>query len=80
MPSGNPKLTALWVLEPEEAAEVVSNALRNNDGNVTAAAEELGVGRASLYRWMEEHPILNRVRAKAEHDAKEQAKREGRVG
>lgn len=80
MPSGNPKLTALWVLEPEEAAEVVSNALRNNDGNVTAAAEELGVGRASVYRWMEEHPALVRVRAKAEHDANERAKREGRVG
>ena len=79
MPSGNPKLSALLVYDPDEGVEVIANALRNNDGSVTETADELGVIRATVYRWMKEHPVLVRVRAKAEHDAQEQAKREGRV-
>jgi transcriptional regulator of acetoin/glycerol metabolism len=86
MPSGNPRLSALFALAQsgdddarDEAIEAVATALRNNDGSVTLAAEELGVIRATIYRWMKEHPVLVRVRAKAAHDAIEQAKREGRV-
>jgi len=86
MPSGNPRLSALFALAQsgdddarDEAIEAVATALRNNDGIVTDAAEELGVIRASVYRWMKTYPVLTRVRQKAEHDAVEQAKREGRV-
>jgi transposase-like protein len=86
MPSGNPRLSALFLLArsgddgaKDEALGVVAEALRNNDGSVTETAEELGVIRASIYRWMKEYPVLVRVRDKAEHDAQEQAKREGRV-
>ena len=77
MPSGNPRLSALWVLEPDEAIEVVAKALRRNDGNVTAAAADLNVIRATVYRWMNGHKILARIRDKAEHDAIERDKREG---
>lgn len=77
MASGNPRLSALWILEPEEAIEDVSAALRRNDGNVTATAADLNVIRATIYRWMREHKILARVRDKAEHDAIERDKREG---
>jgi DNA-binding NtrC family response regulator len=87
MPSGNPRLSALFALAKsgddgakDEAIGIVAAAIRDNDGSVTDAADELGVIRASIYRWMKEYPILVRVRAKAEHDALEQAKREGRVG
>jgi len=86
VPSGNPRLSALWALAEsgdesaeEEAIDMVADALRNHGGSVTLASEELGVIRASVYRWMRKYPVLVRVRAKAEHAANEQAKREGRV-
>jgi transposase-like protein len=75
--SGNPHLSALWIVAPEEAIEEVSKALRRNDGNVTATAAELNVIRETIYRWMREHKMLARVRDKAEHDAIERDKREG---
>lgn len=86
MPSGNPRLSALFALAKsgdddakDEAISIVAAALRNNNGSVTEAAEELNVIRASVYRWMKEYTVLRRVRLKAEYDANEQAKREGRV-
>jgi transposase-like protein len=79
MASGNPHLSALWVVDPEEATAVVAGALRRNDGNVTATAAELNVIKATIYRWMREHKILVRVRDMAQHQAVERDKREGRV-
>ena len=86
MLSGNPRLSALFALAQsgdddakDEAVGIVAQALRDHDGSVTEAAEELGVIRASVYRWMKTYPILTKIRNKAEYDANEQAKREGRV-
>lgn len=35
--------------------ESIKNALRVHGGNVTDAARALGIGRATLYRWLENH-------------------------
>jgi DNA-binding NtrC family response regulator len=37
--------------------EVIREALRKSNGNLTKAAEELGIGRTTLYRKMEEYGL-----------------------
>ena len=37
--------------------EVIKQAVRKSNGNLTKAAEELGIGRTTLYRKMEEYGI-----------------------
>jgi phage antirepressor YoqD-like protein len=76
--SHNPKLSAMWILEPETAELEVADALKKYDGNVTDAATYLRVGKATLYRWMDDRPILYRVRDAARHDAIEREKGEER--
>lgn len=63
-----------------ESVKEVAEALRRNDGNITAAAAFLHIGKATLYRWMDERPTLYRVRDAAMHEGRERMKREGRIG
>ena len=42
----------------EVEREVIRQALRKSNGNLTRAAEELGIGRTTLYRKMEEYGIV----------------------
>ena len=48
----NPDLTALWLTAPQEAAKRVISYLRDFEGDVTRAAEGLGISRRTLYRWL----------------------------
>lgn len=57
--SGNPKLTALMVSHPVEAFETIKAAL--NGRTVIEAADELGVTRRTLHRWLEDNPKLARA-------------------
>jgi DNA-binding NtrC family response regulator len=58
MASGNPKLSALRILDPASAALKITLALRAAHGDVGEAAEKLGVNRRSLFRWIADHPKL----------------------
>jgi hypothetical protein len=58
MASGNPKLSALRILDPAGAAMKIKIALRQACGDVGEAAEKLGVNRRSLFRWIHDHPEL----------------------
>jgi len=78
--SNNPELSAMWIVEPDTAMNEVAAALKKYKGNVTEAAVFLHVGKATLYRWMNERPILYRIRDTARYEAREREKREGRVG
>jgi hypothetical protein len=70
MASGNPKLSALRILDPAKAAMKITMALRAAHGDVGVAAEKLGVNRRSIFRWIEAHPELGaevkRLRKEAE--------------
>lgn len=59
MNSNNPKLTALWAVNPTRAKAAVKKALRSAS-TIAAAAEELGVTRRTLTRWMTAHEELRR--------------------
>jgi transposase-like protein len=76
--SGNPELSALWVLYEtsgdQRAPELVAEALIEHDGDVTAAAEDLKVSRQTLYKWVQHHAELRRVRERAKYEARERAK------
>jgi DNA-binding NtrC family response regulator len=50
---GDPKSLNLSEVE----REVITQALRKSNGNLTKAAEELGIGRTTLYRKIEEYGI-----------------------
>jgi DNA-binding NtrC family response regulator len=41
----------------DDEQEVIRQALRKSNGNLTRAAEELGIGRTTLYRKLEEYGI-----------------------
>lgn len=56
--SGNPQLTALWQLDKAQAIRIVTQAIDDNDGNVMAAADALGVGCTTLKRWIKKHREL----------------------
>ena len=46
--------------EGKPLPEVLIAALRKTDGDVKAAAKELGVDRKTVYRWIERHGIERR--------------------
>ena len=54
-PSGEPNLTAMTLDEAERV--LVRRALDRHAGNVTHAAQDLGVSRAALYRKVERHGL-----------------------
>ncbi len=54
-PSGEPNLAAMTLDEAERA--LVQKALDRHAGNVTHAAQDLGVSRAALYRKVERHGL-----------------------
>jgi ActR/RegA family two-component response regulator len=49
----------------KEAMRILAAAIEGAGGNVSAAAEALGVGRQTLGRWIAEEPQLQRARDKA---------------
>jgi transcriptional regulator of acetoin/glycerol metabolism len=49
----NPRLSALWITNPEEAAFEVRLALDAEGGNVELAAKRLGISRRTMYRYLE---------------------------
>ena len=52
------KLTALWTLDPDKAANVCRAAIKRAHGNFTEAAAALEVARTTLTRWAKEHPEI----------------------
>ena len=62
--ASNPTLTARWQTEPDEVATEVLRALE--DATVEEAAEALGVGTRTLWRWLREKPELRGARRVAE--------------
>ena len=76
--SGNPELSALWILcetsGDERAPAIVMQALRDNDGDVTNTAKQLGISRPTLYKWIQDHAALRRVQDRARHLARERSK------
>lgn len=74
MASGNPKLSALRILDPAGAATKIKMALRTARGDVGEAAEKLGVNRRSLFRWIHDHPELGAElrKMRAEEAAREE--------
>ena len=59
--SGNPTLSALWLTNPAKAAAEVTAALRTAV-TLGEAADALGVGRRTLYRWLKTRRELEDVR------------------
>lgn len=47
--------------EGKPLPDVLIAALRKADGDVTAAARDLGVDRKTVYRWIEKHGIERQV-------------------
>jgi transcriptional regulator of acetoin/glycerol metabolism len=47
----------ICIVTSELTPERIRAALAENSGNIAATARELGVSRATLYRWMKAHAI-----------------------
>jgi len=56
--SGNPKLTALRVLDEPQFIRIISIAIARHRGVLTNAAKSLKVHRNTLTRWIEQYPEL----------------------
>ena len=54
----NERLSALLVLDRPKGLKYISQALRDNEGNVAFAAEDLGVNRKTIYKWFRKYPEL----------------------
>lgn len=63
-PPQNPRLTALWGLNPSRAAAIVIGVLQRPRMTLEDAAVTLHVSLRTLYRWLEEHPELKELRGK----------------
>lgn len=50
----NPDLSALRLTNPVALGKRLEQALVSNNGNVSAACAELGISRASFFRWRRE--------------------------
>lgn len=64
-PSGNLKLSALWILDEAQAKRIVLRALSMYKGNVAKTARELKVSRSTLKRWIGQYKLssgLNQAR------------------
>jgi hypothetical protein len=61
----NPKLSALWLVDPTQAAEICARAIRAYEGDVLHAAQALDVSRTTLIRWIEEEPTEPRAKESA---------------
>ncbi len=59
--SQNPRLSSLRIADPASWLRLMANALRDNDGDVTATAKALKIGRTTLNRWLMEHPDLKAI-------------------
>ena len=68
--SQNPELTILWLSNPAAALEQVIKAIDACDGDMTAAAKMLKIGRQTLHRWVQKHASLRmsveRIREEAD--------------
>jgi len=63
--SGNPKLTAMMHGEipslVQQAHTAIIEKLRISHGDVQAAAKKLGIGRATLNRYIKDNPDIRRA-------------------
>ena len=76
MTPNNPKLSALWILEPETVVDnYITPALRKYDGSLQAAARYLRIGKATIYRWASARPEILRLARQITYEAREQRKR-----
>lgn len=55
---GNQKLSALLIVAPNKALEIVELALNNNKGDVKATAKALRIGRTTLTTWIGKYSRL----------------------
>jgi transcriptional regulator of acetoin/glycerol metabolism len=66
--SGNAKLSALWIVDPQQAAKIAIKALQMSNGNICRAAKLLKVSRNTFKTWMTKNPeiriALNLIKAK----------------
>ena len=58
MRTKNRQLSALWEVDPKAAARTLKRALMRNGGDAACAAEDLGVGRRTVNRWMKRAEFL----------------------
>jgi transcriptional regulator of acetoin/glycerol metabolism len=61
MVSETRKLSAESIADPKSFESKVSEAIRRSRGNVTEAAEILGISRRTMCRYIAENPALARV-------------------
>ena len=53
-------ISALWFTDKAEAVAQCREALKNNDGNRTKAADDLGISARVLYRWLRKYPEIGK--------------------
>jgi len=79
--AGNPKLSALWQLyetthgEDKRAILWCATAIKQNEGNLEAASESLGIDRKTWYKWFARYPALRIARSRVMYELEEQRKR-----
>jgi transposase len=74
MISENPKLIALFVVNRPKALKMVTEEIKNNEGDLRGAADDLGVGKSTIYRWCKEFPQLARAVRDARYKVNEKRK------
>jgi hypothetical protein len=72
--SGNKKLSAQWIFDPDGARARVIFEFKRNGFDMRKTAIALGVARGTLYRWLEERPSLKILMDRAEFEAREARK------
>jgi transcriptional regulator of acetoin/glycerol metabolism len=77
--SGNPRLSALLVLNEQKAINYIIDALRENNGSITDTANELLVARQTMYKYFQKYPALKRAYERILYDVRERDKARPRV-
>lgn len=67
--SHNPKLSALRILDKAQFIRLIVKAMSDQQGDVKATANKLGIGRTTMLRWLKDHGelkvALDRIREAA---------------
>jgi hypothetical protein len=78
---GGPRtdIGAIRQLNPQKFTTQIRAAVKDADGDVGAAAREMGVAKRTMYHYLEDEPALNNVKTTADfEDEKAKGAREGR--